>query len=372
MKQSPSRLILAGAMLFAATCSESPSAPTPTTNTNPPATTIRPALSLTLSNPAGQRTSSGYSYSVQHRLQETAGASASVASVTVALLDGGSGSIASLNRTTDLASTQISANATATFTSSFADDVAGHVYASRLQVTVVYSDTAGSQSVVASIAVPSLPVLPATYTVCGTVKDGGSAVPDIEVTIVGTARSTKTDQQGKYCFSDLAAGTITLQIIRSGYNTLQQSVTVTGNVTVDLALIRTPVANVSIDSFNADSTVITKGQSTTLRWAVTNSTGVSIDNGIGTVSASGSRSIAPSALSTTYRITATGNGGPVSRTVSVTAADPAAMTCTVPTPAGVTAVCNNGQYSMSQNAAGTCSSNGGVQCWVCPGVLCKQ
>lgn len=34
-----------------------------------------------------------------------------------------------------------------------------------------------------------------------------------------------------------------------------------------------------------------------------------------------------------------------------------------------TARCNNGQYSCSQNRSGTCSSNGGVACWVCPGTL---
>lgn len=35
-----------------------------------------------------------------------------------------------------------------------------------------------------------------------------------------------------------------------------------------------------------------------------------------------------------------------------------------------TARCNNGQWSCSQNRSGTCSSNGGVSCWVCPGRLC--
>ena len=35
-----------------------------------------------------------------------------------------------------------------------------------------------------------------------------------------------------------------------------------------------------------------------------------------------------------------------------------------------TARCNDGTYSCSQNRSGTCSSHGGVQCWICPGRLC--
>jgi len=44
---------------------------------------------------------------------------------------------------------------------------------------------------------------------------------------------------------------------------------------------------------------------------------------------------------------------------------PASVSCGTPT-----AQCNNGQWSCSQNRSGTCSSNGGVRCWVCPGRLC--
>jgi competence protein ComEC len=35
-----------------------------------------------------------------------------------------------------------------------------------------------------------------------------------------------------------------------------------------------------------------------------------------------------------------------------------------------TAVCRNGRFSCSTTASGTCSGNGGVQCWKCPGQLC--
>lgn len=35
-----------------------------------------------------------------------------------------------------------------------------------------------------------------------------------------------------------------------------------------------------------------------------------------------------------------------------------------------TAQCRDGSWSCSQNRSGTCSSHGGVSCWVCPGPLC--
>ena len=35
-----------------------------------------------------------------------------------------------------------------------------------------------------------------------------------------------------------------------------------------------------------------------------------------------------------------------------------------------TARCNDGMWSCSQNRSGTCSTHGGVRCWVCPGPLC--
>lgn len=47
-------------------------------------------------------------------------------------------------------------------------------------------------------------------------------------------------------------------------------------------------------------------------------------------------------------------------------------TCLAPSgaPSGATAVCNDNTFSSSQNRSGTCSSHGGVSCWICPGALC--
>ena len=92
----------------------------------------------------------------------------------------------------------------------------------------------------------------------------------------------------------------------------------TGSKTVQISVKGAPAAAApSITQFSADSTSLQKGQSTTLRWAVSNATSVSIDNGIGTVGTSASVGIAPSAT-TTYKITATGNGLTATGTVTVT------------------------------------------------------
>jgi peptidoglycan-associated lipoprotein len=81
-----------------------------------------------------------------------------------------------------------------------------------------------------------------------------------------------------------------------------------------------PVAAPAVAQFSVEPTSIQRGQSATLRWEVSgNVTSVSIDNAIGTVQNSGNRRVFPTD-STTYTLTATGPGGSVtgSATVSVT------------------------------------------------------
>ncbi len=61
-------------------------------------------------------------------------------------------------------------------------------------------------------------------------------------------------------------------------------------------------------SFAASPSAIEQGQSSTLSWNSTNATEVTIDGGIGSVPASGSRTVSPT-TSITYRARATGPGG---------------------------------------------------------------
>ena len=78
-----------------------------------------------------------------------------------------------------------------------------------------------------------------------------------------------------------------------------------------------PPAAPDIALFVAEPSSIDRGQSSTLRWEVTNANQISIDNGVGTVQATGSRSVYPTET-TTYKLTANGPGGTLSKTATVT------------------------------------------------------
>jgi peptidoglycan-associated lipoprotein len=79
-------------------------------------------------------------------------------------------------------------------------------------------------------------------------------------------------------------------------------------------------------SLTASPTAIEMGESTKLSWQSSNATSVTIDNGIGTVEASGSRTISPR-VSTTYKATATGqSGNPATEEVRVTVTPKKAVT----------------------------------------------
>ena len=78
----------------------------------------------------------------------------------------------------------------------------------------------------------------------------------------------------------------------------------------------------TVDSFTANPSTITEGESTTLSWQTTNATSVTIKDGNGTTvysgsSVDGSTSVSPSST-TTYTLTATGNGGTATASVTVT------------------------------------------------------
>jgi hypothetical protein len=70
-------------------------------------------------------------------------------------------------------------------------------------------------------------------------------------------------------------------------------------------------------TFTSSPTSITAGQTATLTWSTTNATTVSINQGIGTVAASGTRSVTPAAT-TSYTLTATSSAGTATATATVT------------------------------------------------------
>jgi peptidoglycan-associated lipoprotein len=70
-------------------------------------------------------------------------------------------------------------------------------------------------------------------------------------------------------------------------------------------------------SISANPDTITEGDATTLTWKTDNATEVTIDNGVGTVDANGSRRVNPT-QTTTYTLSAKGAGGTQTATATVT------------------------------------------------------
>ncbi|MBO0911148.1 MAG: peptidoglycan-associated lipoprotein Pal [Acidobacteria bacterium] len=70
-------------------------------------------------------------------------------------------------------------------------------------------------------------------------------------------------------------------------------------------------------SLTASPDTVDKGQATTLTWQTANATDVTIDNGVGTVQQNGSQKVTPGD-STTYTLTAKGEGGTQTATTRVT------------------------------------------------------
>jgi peptidoglycan-associated lipoprotein len=77
----------------------------------------------------------------------------------------------------------------------------------------------------------------------------------------------------------------------------------------------------TITAFAIEPSTVERGQTALLRWAVANSTDISIDNGIGTVPASGTRSITPN-QTITYTLTANSPAGNATATATVTVTGP--------------------------------------------------
>lgn len=83
-------------------------------------------------------------------------------------------------------------------------------------------------------------------------------------------------------------------------------------------------------TLQANPTTINKGESSTLTWNSTDATQLSIDPGVGTVTAEGSTKVTPSD-STTYTITATGPGGSATANAAVSVNAPAPEPAPAPT-----------------------------------------
>lgn len=106
------------------------------------------------------------------------------------------------------------------------------------------------------------------------------------------------------------APTTTTTYTLTATNSLDSTKTVSASVTV--TVVQKPVITLS-----ADQSPLFIGQSTTLRWSVANGpTSVGIDQGIGTVGASGAQVVSPT-ITTMYTLTASNLGGTTTSQVTV-------------------------------------------------------
>ncbi len=142
--------------------------------------------------------------------------------------------------------------------------------------------------------------------------------------------------------NNIGAGGTQIEIylgkLDAGFNQVTNWVRVTNNAKAeffpDVWVDPGPSNQVRIDSFSATPAQIVQGASATLAWQTTNASAVSINQGIGSVAADGSRLVSPSA-DTTYTLTAEGPGGPITRDVSVSVVSfslPVAINCGDGTP----------------------------------------
>lgn len=150
--------------------------------------------------------------------------------------------------------------------------------------------------------------------------------PGAQVSIDHNAAGT-TDARGDLIVQ-VTPGARTLQIAANGYQPFSQSFNLKAGERNNMAVMLTPVPvaapkpaapvaqPVQILSFSASSSQIEQGQPTTLQWQTANASEVSISNGIGGVDHSGQTMVRP-AGSTTYVLTATGNGGTQQRSVNI-------------------------------------------------------
>jgi OmpA-OmpF porin, OOP family len=96
---------------------------------------------------------------------------------------------------------------------------------------------------------------------------------------------------------------------------------VTADKSADTVLAKTKVCQPPVLKYSADPAAISPGQCSTLTWSSKNVQKAEIDQDVGAVAASGSKQVCPT-KTTEYMLTATGTGGTVSETATVTVKAP--------------------------------------------------
>lgn len=157
------------------------------------------------------------------------------------------------------------------------------------------------------------------------VYTAGEGIGAVNISIHGTGDETLTASAGGYGMP-LPPGAYRVIATLPDGNGVVKDVSISGaNVKLDILLseFTTPPAAV----FSADRKIIPAGGSAGLTWSVIHADSVSIDNGVGVVATTGALSVSPEST-TTYRLTATGQGGMAEETITVYVINPEALPVT--------------------------------------------
>lgn len=166
------------------------------------------------------------------------------------------------------------------------------------------------------------------------------SAPGAQVSIDHVPAGT-TDARGNLIVQ-VKPGAKSLQIALNGYQPFTQNFNIRAGEQNNLSVVLTPVPAarpaapapqpVQILAFSASASQIEQGQTTTLQWSTANASRVSINNGIAQVDNTGQTIVRPQST-TTYVLTAQGNGGTQQRSINIIVEPKPTVAAAAPAPA---------------------------------------
>jgi plastocyanin len=100
------------------------------------------------------------------------------------------------------------------------------------------------------------------YTLCGTIRESASATPVAGVLVeirngIHVGKTTTTDSAGKYCLPTLQADSFTVRASKTLYDTLDRTITLAGDATLDFGLlVTTPTITIGSNGAVSPSPII--------------------------------------------------------------------------------------------------------------------
>ncbi len=194
--------------------------------------------------------------------------------------------------------------------------VSGAPVAGGSQIGVIWTQGAGPYTVgVASVPSASMPPSLPTVTLSastGSIEPGGS------VTLTWSSANATAIRIDPGVGAVGPSGSTTLSpTATTTYTITASNASGSATATKEITVTAPPPSPVPTASLLATPASVSAGDPVTLTWATTDASSVSLDNGIGTVAASGSRTVSP-ASTTTYVLTATSAADTVTSAATVT------------------------------------------------------